>query len=78
MLLTAIFPQNTSKWLPLKYKRLDVTGRNSGSNSEPENYTQPALTCSKLTRNTPQKCVKSIQSKQRHQNDLNNFNLVTL
>ena len=62
MLLTAIFPQNTSKWLPLKYIRLDVTGRNSGSNSEPENYTLPALTCSKLTIEIIEKGVKYVQN----------------
>ena len=62
MLLTAIIRQNTSKWLPLKCIRLDVIGRNSGSNSEPENYTQPALTCSKLTIQIIEKGVKYVQN----------------
>ena len=62
MLLTAIIRQNKSKWLPLKCIRLDVIGRNSGSNSEPEHYTQPALTCSKLTIEIIEKGVKYVQN----------------
>ena len=36
--------------------------------------TQPTFTCSKSTVETPEQCVKSVQSyQQRHQNDVSNF-----